>query len=313
MRVVVLPVDHRGAGEAGVEHIGSLHHRHGGEVAAERPAVDPDPVEVELLVPLAQRLQATHLIGERQGDQVVLDGAMPVATAIRGASPVNRHHDVAVIGKPLGQPVAARIAADHDRGRAAVHVEDHRVARPDDKVARPDDHRVETGLAVRPCEFDGGDRLVLGDGGGHGLEAAFSTPQGERRAEIGRFTTHRDGPRQGPRDRMDPGLPGLASCLPRFDRHAVDLCLCRVGAGLDPGLVLRVVQESEAPVAERGSGDASPQRPVRIADFQLATPVSLRGPEEPAAVGQPAGHRLIDFDPGVVGLGHQRFELTGIG
>ena len=44
--VVVGPIDDGGARDAGAEEVGALQDRHGGEVAAERPAVDADATEI---------------------------------------------------------------------------------------------------------------------------------------------------------------------------------------------------------------------------------------------------------------------------
>ena len=88
VRVVQPPVGDRRAGDRGVEHVGTPHHRERGEIATEAPAADRDTIEVERIV-LGGGVQRVDLIVEDRCRQVEVDGALPLAAPSRRAASVD--------------------------------------------------------------------------------------------------------------------------------------------------------------------------------------------------------------------------------
>src|SRR5437667_371532 len=75
----------------------------GGEVAAERPAVHADALEVELGQLRGERVEGGDLVVEDRAGEVAADGALEGAAAVRGAAAVDGDDQVAVVGEPLAQ------------------------------------------------------------------------------------------------------------------------------------------------------------------------------------------------------------------
>ena len=112
MRVVEPPVGDRRAGDRRVEHVGTAHHRQRGEIAAEAPAADRDPVEVERVV-LGRGMQRVDLIVEDRRRQIEMDRALPLAATPGRAASVDDDDGEALIGEPLRQSVRLRDASTY--------------------------------------------------------------------------------------------------------------------------------------------------------------------------------------------------------
>src|SRR6202043_1928016 len=144
---------------------GAAHRGHGGEVAAEGPAEDPGAREVHLRVPRPGRLQAGHLVGERNVDQVALDGSLPGPAAPWGAAAVEGEDDEAVVGDPLVEQVRSPgIAADGLDMGTGVDAHQHRVPAASLEGPWTEDRGVERQRAELGQLEPGEERRALGDG-----------------------------------------------------------------------------------------------------------------------------------------------------
>ena len=100
--VVAPPVGDRGAGDRDVEDVGPAQDGERRQVAAERPAPDADPAEVDVVgVGLGDRRQRVDLVLQRDRREVPGDRAVPARSAPGGAPPVGDHDDEALVGQPL--------------------------------------------------------------------------------------------------------------------------------------------------------------------------------------------------------------------
>ena len=118
---------------------GRCEHGQRGEVAAEAPPADGDPIEVELGMLLGGELQRVDLIVEHGRRQIAVDGALPLGASARCAPTVDDHDRKALIGEPLRAEIGVVRMDDALRVRTAVRVEQHRQRRAE--VAVGQQHR----------------------------------------------------------------------------------------------------------------------------------------------------------------------------
>ncbi|MCO5563880.1 hypothetical protein L7F22_017531 [Adiantum nelumboides] len=201
--VVERPVGDRRAGDGRVEDVGPAQHRQRGQVAAERPAADADPAQVEVRVGLGGRVQGRDLVLQHRSRQVAVDRAVELRAAAGEPRP-GRAAPAAgcrARGRTAGTP---RCAAPAHRGSAAPgRVEPGVDGVPGDRVLGPgggDEH----GVRRR--------REVLGHAHGGAPRCGDGVHPGRRR--------HRD--RLGPRGHRPDGHRGRLRRGAEQDGLAVD-------------------------------------------------------------------------------------------
>ena len=124
--VVEAPVRDRGAGDGGMEDVGAAQDGERGEVAAEAPAADRHPRQVEARVLLRQRQQPIDLVFEDRSGHVAVDAALPRRAASRGAPAIDDDDREALVREPLRGEVRAA-CLHHPLGVGpSVGVEQHR-------------------------------------------------------------------------------------------------------------------------------------------------------------------------------------------
>ena len=129
MRVVEAPLGDGRAGDGGVEHVGATQHGERREVAAEAPAADRDPREVELGMEHGGLTQRRDLVVEHAAREVAANGALERRAAARRAAPVGDDDREPLVGEPLRREEGV-VAADHALCvRPAVRIEQHRQRR----------------------------------------------------------------------------------------------------------------------------------------------------------------------------------------
>ncbi len=149
--VVEPPVGDRRARDGGVEHVRPPQHRQRRQVAAERPAPDRDPAQVE--VGVGHRLEHVDLVVE--GDrEVVVDLALEGRAASGRAAPVGDDHGEALLGPPLGLQEHP-VGVEHPLGvRPAVGVHEDGQLWPTLDVPRRQQHRRGELTGARPRQRD---------------------------------------------------------------------------------------------------------------------------------------------------------------
>ncbi len=124
--VVEPHVGDRSAGDGGVEHVRAAQHGQRGQVAAERPAADPHPGQVEVRHLLRQRLQPLDLVVQGDRRQLVAHRAVPLRPTTAGPAAVDLDDSEAAVGDPLRQQPRLRLVQHLAVVRAAVGVHQHR-------------------------------------------------------------------------------------------------------------------------------------------------------------------------------------------
>src|SRR5207249_7280660 len=102
--------------DSGAEKLGGLEHREGGHVPAVRPAVDPDPVPVDVRE-RGQPARSGDLILDLDGAETPVQGALERAAAARRAAIVEPEDDVTLPGKVLRAQVLGQLPRVLDRLR----------------------------------------------------------------------------------------------------------------------------------------------------------------------------------------------------
>ncbi len=124
MRVVEPPVRHRRPGDPRAEDVGAAQHRETRQPAAEGPAADRHPGQVQR-IPLREVLQRLHLVVQRQRE-VVVDGLLPGGGTSGGTPPVRDHDREPLVGEPLRGEVRV-VGREHPLSvRPAVRVHEDR-------------------------------------------------------------------------------------------------------------------------------------------------------------------------------------------
>src|ERR1700677_521372 len=98
MGVVIEPVDDRRPGYGSLVNVGPSQHRQGRHVAAERPAIDPDAVQVQLVILGAEGLQPVNLTVEGHAAEFLADGPLPVAAPAGCAAVIDGNYHEPLVG-----------------------------------------------------------------------------------------------------------------------------------------------------------------------------------------------------------------------
>ncbi len=110
-----------------MEDVGTAQDRERGQEAAEGPAADGHPAQVEVVgVLLGHALQRVDLVVERGARQVAADRALEVGAPARGAAAVGHDDGEALLGEPLALQERAPPVEHPLRVRPAVRVHQHR-------------------------------------------------------------------------------------------------------------------------------------------------------------------------------------------
>src|SRR5262245_30379285 len=120
MRIVVFPIRDRGSSDGRLVDVRSLHHRERCHVATKRPPRDADSIQIHFRMPLAKKLQTSHLILDWNRAELAMDRPLPVAAAPGRAAILDGNHDEPLVREPLwDEPVAHRLR-DMQMVRTAV-------------------------------------------------------------------------------------------------------------------------------------------------------------------------------------------------
>ncbi len=120
--VVQPPVGDGRARDGCMEHLWPVDDRHRREVAAERPASDCYPAEIEVEERVSSCVEAGHLVLEHDGGDVVPDRPLPGRRPWCAAA-VDHHDREALVSEPLA--LAERALVVHDAGEVWTAVRVH--------------------------------------------------------------------------------------------------------------------------------------------------------------------------------------------
>lgn len=145
---VVLPIQHRAAGDADLEHLWVVHLQRGGHEATVAPAIATDTVGIHVRQGL-QPLNARELVTHLQLAALTVDALLKGLSTVSGTTVVQGEDEEAFLGQVVEVDACAGrpFVGDQLSVRTAVHIDDDRIFLRRIEIVRLDQTGIER-LAV---------------------------------------------------------------------------------------------------------------------------------------------------------------------